>query len=85
LVVVNWPGRERTMADQKEERKRKIIGFIRDFATEHHYPPTIREIGKYIGVKSTSLVIYYLDELEREGIIARSERISRSIWVKENQ
>ena len=63
------------------ERHRKILVFLDDFQEKHGYSPSIREIGKCIGVESTSLVDYYLEQLKDEGYIERDKRVSRSIRV----
>lgn len=63
------------------ERHRKILEFLGDFQENHGYSPSIREIGKYISVESTSLVDYYLEQLRDEGLIERDKRVSRSIRV----
>lgn len=63
------------------ERHRKIMQFLSDFQDKHGYSPSIRQIGDSINVKSTSLIDYYLNQLEEMGYIDRQERISRSIRV----
>jgi repressor LexA len=55
--------------------------FLANFQDQHGYSPSIREIGRYINVESTSLVDYYLEQLCQEGYIERDKRISRSIRV----
>jgi repressor LexA len=72
------------MARKREglsERHIRIMDFLTRFQDDNGYPPTIREIGDSIGVKSTSLVDYYLDQLRDVGFIERDKRISRSIRV----
>lgn len=63
------------------ERHRKIMVFLSNFQEQHGYSPSIREIGRYIGVESTSLVDYYLEQLCQEGYIERDKRVSRSIRI----
>lgn len=63
------------------ERPMKILQFLSDYQEKHGYSPSIREIGKHIGVDSTSLVDYYLDQLTDKGYIERDTRVSRSIRV----
>jgi repressor LexA len=63
------------------DRHRKIMEFLTTFVEKNSYSPSIRQIGESIGVKSTSLVDYYLTYLEQEGYIARDGRVSRSIRV----
>ena len=45
------------------ERQENILAFIRQFGEEHGFPPTIREIGKALGISSTSVVKYNLERL----------------------
>jgi repressor LexA len=63
------------------ERPVKILQFLAEYQEKHGYSPSIREIGKHIGVDSTSLVDYYLDQLSEKGFIERDNRVSRSIRV----
>lgn len=63
------------------DRHIRIIKFLTEFQELHGYSPSIREIGKHIGVDSTSLVDYYLDQLCTEGYIERDKRVSRSIRI----
>jgi repressor LexA len=61
------------------DRQQAILDFIRDFSGRTKYPPTIREIGKSVGISSTSVVNYNLNVLEKQGFIARDKTISRGI------
>jgi repressor LexA len=63
------------------DRHRKIMEFLIKFQEENGYSPSIREIGEYIGVTSTSLVDYYLRQLEDKEYIERDQHISRSIRI----
>ena len=63
------------------ERHRKIMEFLTQFQESNGYSPSIRQIGDSIGVKSTSLVDYYLNQLQEMALIEREDRISRSIRV----
>jgi repressor LexA len=61
------------------ERQQAILDFIRDFSFKSKYPPTIREIGKSVGISSTSVVNYNLNVLEKSGLIERDKTVSRGI------
>jgi len=61
------------------DRQQAILEFIRDFSSKTRYPPTIREIGRSVGISSTSVVNYNLNVLEKQGLIARDKTISRGI------
>lgn len=58
--------------------------FIKNYITEREYPPTIREIGDAINVKSTSTVAYYLKKLEENNKIVKGSYKNRSIQLMEN-
>jgi repressor LexA len=61
------------------ERHQKIIDFIQDYQRKYKHPPSIREIGENCGISSTSVVNYYLDQLEKTGHIERDRKISRGV------
>ncbi len=63
------------------ERHLKIMEFLSRFQDDNGYSPSIRQIGDSINVKSTSLIDYYLNQLQEMGYIEREGRISRSIRV----
>ncbi len=63
------------------ERHRKIMEFLTAFQDKNGYSPSIREIGDSIGVTSTSLVDYYLKNLEQHKYIERNQHVSRSIRI----
>lgn len=63
------------------DRHRRIMEFLTAFQEQNGYSPSIRQIGDHITVKSTSLVDYYLTQLEEMGYITREGRVSRSIRV----
>ena len=61
------------------ERHQKILDFLSEYQRENSYPPSIREIGEQTGITSTSVVNYYLDQLEKMGKIERDRKISRGV------
>ncbi len=63
------------------ERQQQIYNFMTRFSQEKGRPPTIREIGKAVGISSTSVVNYNLNILERAGLIAREKQVSRGLRV----
>ncbi len=63
------------------KRQQRILDFIREFIRENGYPPTIRDIGRELGISSTSVVNYNLNVLEREGYIQRDREVSRGLKV----
>jgi len=63
------------------ERHQKILDFIQEYQRKYKHPPSIREIGENCGISSTSVVNYYLDQLEKTGHIERDRKISRGLRV----
>ncbi len=63
------------------ERHQKILNFIEDYQRKYKHPPSLREIGENCGISSTSVVNYYLDQLEKSGHIERDRKISRGLRV----
>jgi repressor LexA len=61
------------------ERHQKILEFLQEYQRANRYPPSIREIGEKTGISSTSVVNYYLDQLEKKGMIERDRKISRGV------
>ena len=61
------------------ERHKNILKFLEDFQAENGYPPSIREIGENTNISSTSVVNYYLNQLEEMNYIERESNVSRGI------
>lgn len=63
------------------ERHLKILALLQEYSENEGYPPSIREIGERTMITSTSVVNYYLEQLEKWGYIERDRRISRGLRV----
>jgi repressor LexA len=61
------------------ERHKKILKFLERFQAENGFPPSIREIGENTDISSTSVVNYYLNQLEELKFIERESNVSRGI------
>jgi len=68
----------RTKADLTP-RQRQVLEFIRRSIEERGYPPTLREIGAHMRIRSTNGVSDHLKALERKGWIAREDLKSRAL------
>lgn len=69
----------RRASKELRPRQKAMLEFIRKFIEDHDYPPTIREIGAAVGISSTSVVNYNLDQLEQKGYIIRNREVSRGL------
>ena len=65
------------------EQTTETLRFIVDFTKERGYPPSIREIGKKIGVSSSSTIHKFIRQCVEVGYIDIDVRIPRSIRVSE--
>lgn len=61
------------------QRQEMVLSFIETSITQRGYPPTLREIGNYMGIRSTNGVNDHLRALERKGYLAREDMKSRAI------
>jgi len=61
------------------ERQVRILDVLKNFQQRFGYPPSIREICEKASISSTSVVNYYLDQLEEMGYIERDQGVSRGI------
>jgi repressor LexA len=61
------------------DRQKKILEVLESFQEENGYPPSIREICDMADISSTSVVNYYLDQLQEMNYIERDNRVSRGI------
>jgi repressor LexA len=66
------------MADLTQ-RQLIVLGFIAQHIETKRFPPTIREIGLAVGIRSTNGVNDHLKALERKGYLSRSEMKSRAL------
>jgi repressor LexA len=70
------------MVDLKlTKRQQEIFDFVKRYRTEHGYPPTVRDIGKAIGLTSSSTVHAHLANLEKLGVLRRDPTKPRAIEV----
>ena len=63
-------------------RQRKIVRFISDWVQERGYSPSMREIGRAVGLTSTSSVEHQLAALEAKGYLRRAAGCPRTVEVR---
>src|SRR5204863_9902941 len=61
------------------KRQKEIFDYIRKYAGKYGYPPTVREIGKAVGLHSSSTVHAHLANLEKSGLLRRDPSKPRAI------
>ena len=63
------------------KRQKEIFDYIKRYSDRHGYPPTVRDIGKAIGLTSSSTVHAHLSNLEKVGLLRRDPSKPRAIEV----
>jgi len=61
------------------QRQQMVLDFIRQSIADRGYPPTLREIGARMGIRSTNGVNDHLRALERKGYLTREDMKSRAL------
>ena len=61
------------------KRQQEIYDFIRTYSSANGYPPTVRDIGKAVGLASSSTVHAHLSNLEKAGVLRRDPTKPRAL------
>ena len=62
-------------------KEKAILKFIENQVIANGYPPSVREIGKAVGLSSTATVHAYLEKLEKQGFIKKEDKKGRTLKV----
>ena len=74
------------MVDLKlTKRQQEIFDFIKQYSRRHGYPPTVRDIGKAVGLASSSTVHAHLANLEKLGLLRRDPSKPRALELLREQ
>ena len=65
--------------DSLNKREKAILKYIEKQVNSNGYPPSVREIGKAVGLKSTATVHGYLASLEKKGYIKKESQKGRTL------
>ncbi|MBA2895445.1 repressor LexA [Nonomuraea soli] len=63
-------------------RQQQILAAIQDWVINHGYPPSTRELGRAVGLRSASAVSKHLRSLEDKGFLRRASTLTRPIDVR---
>lgn len=64
-----------------EEKLIKVMDYIRKFSEEYGYTPSVREIGKECGIKSTATVHSYIEKLQTKGYLNKTDNKKRAVTI----
>jgi repressor LexA len=65
--------------EELTKRQAEILNYIKEYIVSYGYPPTVREIGKALGVSSPATIHAHLSNLENKGFIKKEETKNRAI------
>ncbi|GGK96124.1 LexA repressor [Sphaerisporangium melleum] len=63
-------------------RQQRILAAIRDWVVRYGYPPSTRQLGDAVGLRSSSAVSRHLRSLEEKGFLSRGTTMTRPIDVR---
>lgn len=66
---------------QLTARQQQVLEIVTQHLSEYGYPPSLREIGRKLGVSGTLGIMKHLEALERKGYLRRQEGSSRGITL----
>ncbi len=69
--------------DALTPRRRQILQFIEEATEKNGYPPTVREIGKAVGLRSSSSVQFQLRTLAEGGYLRRDGSLTRALRLRD--
>ena len=62
-------------------KQEEILQYIDQFVAENGYPPSVREIGAAVGLRSTASVSYHLNHLQTKGLVTYEAGKKRALSV----
>lgn len=69
------------MPEQLTPRQAKVLAAITDAIESKGYAPTLREIGKAVGLASTAAVSFQVHQIELKGYIRRDPGVTRGLVI----
>ena len=70
------------MAEVLTPMRRQILDFIVSCQRERNFPPTVREIGDHVGLKSPATVANHIEVLKRAGYLEKNPQQPRTLTVR---
>ena len=70
---------------QLSRRQTEIFKYIKLFTSENGYPPTVREIGEHVHLKSPATVSRHIETLELKGYLMRDPAKPRALTIIDDE
>ena len=65
--------------NELNKREKAILAYIEKFVKDNGYPPSVREIGKAVGLSSSATVHTYIQGLAKKGYIKKEDQKGRTL------
>lgn len=69
------------MKNVMDEKLKKVLNYIISYTEENGFPPSVREIGAELSIKSTASTYYYIEKLKQNGLLKKTKSKNRAIEV----
>ena len=77
--AIEETGKRMDIGKDLTKRQQEIFDFIKKYSAKYGYPPTVRDIGKAVGLASSSTVHAHLSNLEKVGLLRRDPSKPRAL------
>jgi repressor LexA len=77
--AIQETGKHMDIGKDLTKRQQEIFDFIKKYSAKYGYPPTVRDIGKAVGLASSSTVHAHLSNLEKVGLLRRDPSKPRAL------
>ncbi len=84
-MIIIFEGGVNEVSHELGEKQQRILDYLKEEIMSKGYPPSVREIGEAVGLKSTSTVHGHLERLEKKGIIRRDPTKPRAIEILDDE
>jgi len=64
-----------------DNKLKDVMNYLSVYIAENGFPPSVREICKELSIKSTATVYYYLEKLNKQGLIKKSPLKKRAVGI----
>lgn len=64
-----------------ENKLNKVLDYITSYTEEYGFPPSVREIGSALSIKSTATTYYYIEKLKDQGHLKKTKAKNRALEV----
>ncbi len=66
----------------KESKLNAVLEYIKRYANENGFPPTVRDMCRDLGIKSTATAYDYINRLREKGMLDKADRKKRAVSIK---